>query len=251
MRQDNLRYSLIPIIILLLAFCESCSFSGEKTESADSVQSTNSGQRQNINQNQIGKPSNTAQLVPSPPKIVSRQEWKAKDAIGKMQPHTPQRITIHHTASPQKDSITIEKKMQALQNFSQGESRLASGKNKTAWPDVPYHYYIAVDGQIAEGRDIKFVGDTNTDYDPNGHILIVLEGNFENEQPSSNQLESLTSLAVWLSVKFGIPVAEIKSHNDYASTACPGVNLKNALPALRKKVAEIRGIGSGVVSAPG
>jgi hypothetical protein len=238
MRLENLRYSLISVIVLIAALCVSCSSFGEKKESTVTAQKTYTNQT--INQNQIEKPSTTV-LIPPRPKVLSRQEWKAKDAIGKMQLQTPQRITIHHTASPQKEGLTIEKKMQTLQNFSQSESRLASGRNKPAWPDVPYHYYIAVDGQIAEGRDIKYVGDTNTDYNPSGHILIVLEGNFENEQPSSKQLESLIELVAWLSANYEIPVSEIKAHNDYASTACPGVNLKNALPTLRQKVAEIRG----------
>lgn len=172
----------------------------------------------------------------SRPKILSRQEWKAKDALGEMKPHTIQHITIHHTASLQKEKITIEKKMQNLQSFSQRESRLASGKNKPAWPDVPYHYYIAVDGRIAEGRDIRYAGDTNTDYDPTGHALIVLEGNFEEEQPSGKQLTSLLELVAWLSANYEIAVSKIKGHNDYAATACPGANLKKLLPGLRQKL---------------
>ncbi len=235
MRLEYLHRSLISVVVLAAAICASCSsFDGRKGLSAI-AQSTNA------NQDQIEKPSTNA-LPDSPPlKILSRQEWKAKDAIGKMQPHTLQHITIHHTASPQKAGITIEKKMQNLQNFSQSAGRLASGKAKPAWPDVPYHYYIAVDGQVAEGRDIQYAGDTNTDYDPRGHALVVLEGNFENEQPSTKQLGSLRQLVAWLSAKYEIPTSEIKAHNDYASTACPGVNLKKALPALRQQVAEIRG----------
>jgi hypothetical protein len=174
----------------------------------------------------------------TPPQIISRQEWKAKDSIGEMKKQTPEHITIHHTASPQKEKISIEKKMQILQNFSQSESRLDSGKLKPVWPDIPYHYYIAVDGKIAEARDVNYAGDTNTDYNPSGHILIVLEGNFENEQPSDKQILSLEELTAWLSFKWKIPASEVKAHNDYASTACPGKNLKNLLPEIRKRIAE-------------
>lgn len=253
MRLENSRSSLTSIVILTSVLCAACSFLGEEKESpviakratANGNQNSNQNQsniREDTNQNQAVKPSSTTLTPPSRPKILSRQEWKAKGAIGKMQPHTLQHITIHHTASPQKEGISIEKKLQNLQNFSQSKSRLASGESKPAWPDIPYHYYIAIDGQIAEGRDIEYVGDTNTDYDPTGHALIVLEGNFEKEQPSPKQLESLNELVAWLSANFEIPIAEIKAHNDYASTACPGVNLKKALPSLQQKVAEIRGI---------
>jgi len=241
MRLRHFHCPLISIVAVAAIVCVACSF-------VRSNESPLTSKRANTNQNQTTnrKRETPATTLPSPPspKILSRQEWKAKDAVGKMQPNTPQRITIHHTASPQKDGITIEKKMQNLQNFSQSESRLASGGNKPPWPDVPYHYYIAVDGQIAEGRDIKYVGDTNTDYDPSGHLLIVLEGNFETEQPSSKQVESLLELVALLSANLEIPVSEIKAHNDYAATACPGVSLKNALPVLRQRVAEIRGRGA-------
>lgn len=254
MRLEYLHYSLISIVVLAAVICVSCSSFGENKELSATAQGTNVNQNQivnqnqsvnqtNVNQNPTGKSSANASPRSPRPKILSRQEWKAKDAIGKMPPHTLQHITIHHTASPQKEGINIEKKMQNLQNFSQSEERLASGKNKPAWPDVPYHYYIAVDGQIAEGRDIKYAGDTNTDYDPRGHALVVLEGNFENEQPSTKQLASLRELVAWLSAEYKIPIAEIKAHNDYAATACPGVNLKNALPALRQQITEIKGMG--------
>lgn len=175
----------------------------------------------------------------SRPKIISRKKWKAKDAVGKAKEHTIRFITIHHTATLQNEKLTIEKKMRNLQDFSQREDRLASGKLKPVWFDVPYHFYIAADGKIAEGREIRFVGDTNTEYDPTGHALVVLEGNFETEEPSAKQQESLQKLAAWLSSSRKVPASEIKAHNDYAATACPGQNLKKLFPALRQKIGEI------------
>lgn len=178
---------------------------------------------------------------PVRPKILSRNEWGAKTPVGKMKHHSPDRITVHHTASHQRRDLSIEQKMRDLQKFSQNPSQLATGRTKPAWPDVPYHFYIGFDGQIAEGRDVNFVGDTNTDYDPTGHILIVLEGNFEEEQPSSAQIDSLRCLARWLTGYWRIPPSAIKGHKDYASTACPGRNLEDELPRLQKMLAEATG----------
>lgn len=190
-------------------------------------------------QENIALLSATVLLQNSRPDIISRKKWKAKKTIGKVKRHTISSITIHHTATLQNQNLSIEKKMQNLQNFSQNESRLASGKLKPVWFDVPYHYYIDFEGKIAEGREIKFVGDTNTEYDPTGHALIVLEGNFETEEPSSKQQESLHKLATWLAAKWKVPALEIKAHNDFAATACPGKNLKKMLPAFRQKIGEI------------
>jgi hypothetical protein len=147
--------------------------------------------------------------TPSPcsvrPKILSRNEWGAKDPVGKMKPHTPDRITIHHTASHQRRDLSLDQKMRDLQKFSQNPSQLAGGRTKPVWPDVPYHFYISFDGKIAQGRDVSFVGDTNTDYNPAGHILIVLEGNFDEEQVTSAQMDSLRCLATWLIGDWRIP----------------------------------------------
>ncbi len=234
-------YFIFVVVLAAVIFLSSCAEQKSpvvaQTENAARTPSPVTNQAENVNQSPTKKePSNA---VVSRPIIVSRQDWKAKDAVGTVKEHTIRYITIHHTASPQKEGTPIEKKMQSLQNFSQSESRLASGKMKPAWFDVPYHYYIAVDGKIAEGRDIKFVGDTNTDYDPTGHALVVLEGNFEMEQPSSEQQKALQAFVAWLSAHYKVPTSEIKAHNDYASTACPGENLKKLLPTLREKVGEI------------
>lgn len=168
-----------------------------------------------------------------PPQIVSRADWKAHTAIAAMQEHKPVFITIHHTGTPQKPSRKIEDKLLSLQQFSQREDKLDSGKIKPAWPDVPYHFYIDCHGQIAEGREIQYVGDTNTEYDPTGHILVVLEGNFENEVPSAEQLASMQHLVAWLSQHWHISSKQIKGHQDYAKTQCPGKNLESRLVELR------------------
>ena len=184
------------------------------------------------------KQQETRSLTPNKPNIVDRQTWGAKDSVGEMKRHTPSHLTVHHTASLQKRKTSLEMKMRALQAFSQNTGTLAGGRRKPAWPDVPYHFYISADGRIAEARDINFVGDTNTDYDPTGHVLIVLEGNFEKERPSTEQLQALDGLSLWLSVVWRIPASKIQGHKNYASTACPGKNLENKLSRLRGVIAE-------------
>lgn len=165
------------------------------------------------------------------PEIISRKSWNAKKPIGKGKRHKIKFITIHHTASKQKTKLSIEKKLRNLQNFSQSNAKLANGKTKPVWFDIPYHFYIASNGKIGEARQIDFAGDTNTNYDPTGHALIVLEGNFEKEKPTANQIESMKNLTLWLANKYNVSLSNVKAHNDYTKTACPGKNLKKLLSA--------------------
>ena len=167
------------------------------------------------------------------PKMLLRTEWGAQAPVLPMKAHTPNRITVHHTATLQKFDQSVKEKILALQKFSQNPGKLGNGKAKPAWADVPYHYYIDCKGEIAEGRDVNFAGDTNTEYDPTEHALVVLEGNFEEEQPTDAQMVSLKAMVAWLRTRFDVPPERIKTHKDYAKTACPGKNLYERMMEVR------------------
>ncbi len=93
------------------------------------------------------------------------------------------------------------------------------------WGDVAYHYIIGLSGAVYAARSTAFRGDTRTDYDPDGHFLVVLEGNFEEIHPSASQLERLPAVLAWAAEEYGIGTHTISGHRDHASTLCPGRNL--------------------------
>ena len=167
------------------------------------------------------------------PPIISRADWKANRPVGEGKKHKIEFITIHHTATKMRPDLPIETKLKNLQAFSQRDDKLSSGKFKPAWFDVPYHYYIAVDGKIAEGREIEYAGDTNTEYDPTGHALIVVEGSFGTDEPTDAQVESLKAMVRWLAKKYKVSGDKIKGHRDYSETGCPGINIEKLFPQLR------------------
>jgi hypothetical protein len=176
-------------------------------------------------------------LAADSPVIVSRAEWGANPPAFEMEANEPVRLTIHHTATTPDPGRSLTEKLKSLQRFSQSEERLADGRLKVAWADIPYHYYIDVNGAIGEAREEKFIGDSNTDYDLHGHIGIVLEGNFEEEPPAPQQVESLVALLVQLAEKYEIDPADIEGHRNYAETACPGKHLIALIPDIRRDVA--------------
>lgn len=181
-----------------------------------------------------------APLIPEGLRFVPRAAWGAHDPVLPMVPHVPNRLTIHHTATVQNPARTIEQKMRALQAFSQRDDSLAGGKKKPAWADVPYHYYVSVDGAVAEGREWRYVGDTNTEYNPAGHLLVVVEGNFENDTLTSAQRRTLDALIPALARHFHIPPSMLGGHRDFATTLCPGRNLYAEIPRLRQLIGNAR-----------
>ncbi len=172
--------------------------------------------------------------------IITRKQWDAAAPVLPMTVQKPNRITVHHTAVRTNPGSSIERKLRNLQAFSQSKGKLADGRTKKQWADIPYHYYISVDGKTAEAREARYVGDTNTKYDPTGHITIVVEGNFEIEKPNPVELVALRTLIIGLAKEHGIAAGRIGVHSDFAQTACPG---KNMVEAVRKIAAEVGGKG--------
>ena len=150
--------------------------------------------------------------------IVSVRQWggtPANEAQGR--PHTISRITLHHQGEAFPRGRDPRQYARDLQSWS----RVTKG-----WIDVPYHYMIDLDGRIYEGRDIRFAGDTNTRYDPSGHALIEVVGNFEEVEPNAPQLAAVVNLMAELAARYRVPVDAIRGHRDYApDTVCPGRNL--------------------------
>lgn len=149
-------------------------------------------------------------------RVIPAREWGATAPSFTLPEHKIERITIHHSGVIFKNDQDPIAYLKHLQEWSRKEK---------GWMDIPYHYLIAPDGRIFEGRDIKYPGDTNTTYDPRGHALICVLGNFEEQQPTSKQLAALAWLSAKLSQQYHVPLERIKGHKDYAETLCPGKNL--------------------------
>jgi hypothetical protein len=131
--------------------------------------------------------------------------------------HTITHITLHHQGEPFKPGTDPQQYLRNLQTWS---------RNTKHWLDIPYHYIIDLDGRIYAGRDIAYAGDTNTEYDPAGHALIEVVGNFEEVEPNQQQLDAVVRLMAMLAKKYDVSLDHIASHRDFsAQTVCPGANL--------------------------
>ena len=66
-----------------------------------------------------------------------------------------------------------------------------------------------------------------------GHLLVVVEGNFEKDTLTTAQRRTLDIVVPALAKRFGIPPERLASHKDFAETSCPGKNIYSELPRLR------------------
>lgn len=160
---------------------------------------------------------NTLQPTGPAVSIVPRSGWNAAEPKPFKQ-HTPVRITIHHEGTYFDSTKDAAKHIKNVQTWGMGPDR--------KWVDIPYHFLIAPNGTIYEGRSVYTVGETATEYDPTGHLLISCLGNFEEQQVPQAQLDALVKLIAWCTKKYNISPETIASHKDQAAkTDCPGKNL--------------------------
>lgn len=166
----------------------------------------------------LSNESNRTSINPDVLAIVPRSGWKAIEA----KPYTkqnPTTITVHHEGGRVLNtSDDAAQRLRNIQSWGMGKDR--------NWTDVPYHFLIAPDGTVYEGRDVFTAGETATEYNPSGHILISFLGNYEEQKLEAPLLETLCKLIAKLCVQYKISPETIASHRDHSSmTTCPGKNI--------------------------
>ena len=138
--------------------------------------------------------------------------------------------TLHHQGETFKPDTDPARYLRNLQAWSRGTKQ---------WLDIPYHYVVDLQGRTYAARDIRYAGDTNTTYDPKGHALIEVVGNFEEVEPNQQQLDAVVDMMALLVARHGVSIDTIAGHKDHAHTLCPGKNLYRYLESgyFRHKVA--------------
>ena len=165
--------------------------------------------------------------------LLRRSAWDARPPTGPFVRHHISHITIHHSAVILRDNKKAPAQLRTFQADHQARG----------WPDIAYHLLIDRHGNVYQGRPIWAAGDTNTGYNPRGHLLVMALGNFEEQAVSAAQLSAMLNVLAWGSTRFGIAPAAIRGHRAYASTLCPGADLRRLVfnGTVRRRVRRRRG----------
>ena len=133
-------------------------------------------------------------------------------------------IVIHHTGNPTDDDLS------AVEIDASHKAR--------GWTCIGYHYVIRKDGTVELGRPDWTVGAHA--YGNNSHTIGVhVCGNFEEAEPTDEQIESLAMLIANLCTDYGLTIDRdhIVGHRELMSTACPGENLFAQMDTIVGKAA--------------
>jgi serine-type D-Ala-D-Ala carboxypeptidase/endopeptidase (penicillin-binding protein 4) len=162
-----------------------------------------------------------ATLTSLPP-VVAHSTMAGGAELRLRVPHRITNVTLHHTGFPEplrpgEDPVL---RLRNLQSWGAAERN---------WWDVPYHFLIDLEGRVYEGRDWRYKGDTNTTYEPAGHFLISVIGNYEIQEPTTAQVDAIADLMAWAVDRFDLTLDRIGGHYHFAATACPGVHFRGML----------------------
>lgn len=158
--------------------------------------------------------------------VVTRAQWGARNP-GRVcgSSHTPRNITVHHTVTPNNDSLSPAARMRQIQAFH---------IDGNGWCDVGYHFMVGIDGRVYEGRNNWLRTGAHVRVANRDNVGINLVGNFMSFEPREVQMEGGARIIAWLAQRHGIALDRnrVRGHQEWMATACPGTRLQARLGEL-------------------
>ncbi len=169
----------------------------------------------------------TGSRAQPPGGVLLRDQWSR----GRPAPHLMNRmlpiryLTVHHDGM---DVFRGESRAAAAERL---EMIRRSHRNRS-WGDIGYHFIVDRGGRVWEGRPLMYQGAHVKDHNE-GNIGVMCLGNFELQTPTDAQLRALNQYLTSLMNAFGVSMRNVRTHQEWAKTACPGRSLQRHMVAAR------------------
>jgi hypothetical protein len=166
-------------------------------------------------------------LDPDTSGLIHRARWASGPPVpAMMTPMAPiTYVTVHHDGMTPFYGDTAEAAMDRLERI-----RLSHRGKK--WGDIGYHYAVDRGGRVWECRPISWQGAHVKDHNA-GNIGVVALGNFDEQTPTEAQVNAVRSHVSTLMSTYRVQEARVRTHREWAPTACPGAHLQQRINAIR------------------
>ncbi|MBC8523592.1 N-acetylmuramoyl-L-alanine amidase [PVC group bacterium] len=162
---------------------------------------------------------------------ISRASWARGNPIPRnMNKMLPVKyITVHHDGMSSFTNTTKSAAASRLETIRRSNLRRDGGR----WGDIGYHFAIDPSGRLWEGRPLAWQG-AHVRARNEGNIGVVVLGNFEKQSVNRAQQGAVLSTIQTLMARFRVPLTRVRTHQEWAATACPGRSLQKVTTYLRK-----------------
>jgi LysM repeat protein len=163
----------------------------------------------------------------------------------------PNRITVHHTSMPGDTTAETKAFLRLVDERHHGV--IGSGGEKGAC--IGYHYLIARDGRVYEGRPLRYQGAHARGDNNKLNIGVCLLGDFQDRQVPAVMKASLVEVLDRLRRDHGISRSQVVGHKDFNPpghyhTDCPGRFLYQVVQAYRQGGGEVSRSSSSMTAVP-
>ena len=179
--------------------------------------------------------------------IIYRSNWNAKPNKGSLVRMVKvNKIVIHHAAGYRDGNTNSgDERVREIQKLHQNERR---------WNDIGYHFLIDSKGCIYQGRDFynfeddinnlpEFIHGAHVKHNNSDKIGICFLGCYHpnagancSDVLSEEAKDALIELCSFICNSYKLKSSDIKKHNDYRLTNCPGSNIENELTRLISEI---------------
>lgn len=137
------------------------------------------------------------------------------------------RLTVHH------DGIETLLWSDSVAASRDRLEMIRRGHLQRGFADIGYHYVIDRAGRVWEGRPVSYQGAHAGGSNNLNNVGVLVIGNFDQQQPTTAQLRTLSTSLKLLMAHYRVPVSRVYTHQELKPTACPGVNLQGRMVQLR------------------
>ncbi|XP_055851973.1 peptidoglycan-recognition protein LB-like [Episyrphus balteatus] len=149
-------------------------------------------------------------------KIISRNEWAARQPKGREHIHGPvEYVVVHHSYIPDVCNTTdaCKASMRSMQDFHMDDH---------GWDDIGYNFAVGADGNVYVGRGFGVVGAHAPRYN-NKSIGLLLIGNFMEKLPPKPMMEVAQKFIAYAVEHDHVVVNyTLYGHRQVRDTECPG-----------------------------
>jgi hypothetical protein len=162
--------------------------------------------------------------------IIPRSRWTNQGVIAaRINPMTSvKRITVHHEGNAFYGSSDQSAIARRLSNIRSGHIN----RRPEGFADIGYHYIVDPAGRVWAGRDLRYQG-AHVERNNENNLGIMVMGNFEEQQPTRAQLETLEAFVVDQMHTYNVPANRVFTHREIGKSVCPGRNLQRFMVAQR------------------